>query len=235
MVSLTVCGLIAAVSVGASVAYLTDSQTVTNTFTFGKVQVELTEPGYTPDDHTPRVPNEEIPKDPTVANTGSNDEIVFVRFDIPMAKVKLADANGTVQENESPQELFEFRADRGTYCSVNNGWVQIQAQEVDEDDDGTADYMSYIYGYEDVVKAKAGTESATDVPPVFNFIRLANVVEGQLEEEKMHVPVSAYAIQADFLQNTDHTDLNDNIVVGNKMTIETLTQIYGIFAVQSHR
>ena len=76
------CGMLAAVGAGASAAYLTDGESVTNTFTVGKVSIDLTEPGYTPENEVPRVPNQEIPKDPTVVNTGNNDEIVFVSFDI---------------------------------------------------------------------------------------------------------------------------------------------------------
>ena len=61
------------------------------------MSIDLTEPGYTPENEIPRVPNQEIPKDPTVVNTGNNDEIVFVSFDIPMKTVKTAEYDGTVQ------------------------------------------------------------------------------------------------------------------------------------------
>lgn len=246
------CGMIAAVGVGASAAYLTDGETATNTFTVGKVTIDLSEPNYTPEDDVPRVPNQEIQKDPTVTNTGNNDEIVFVSFDIPMAEVKLAGYDGTVQDQASNQELFDFRAGSGKYSSVNDGWVQIgNAVEVDEDNDGTSDYMTYVYGYNKVVKAAvegkaavgnpgedgyvAAVEAvdATVVPSVFDYIRLANIVEGQLEGEKLNVPVRAYAIQSDFLQNSDNSELNDNIQVGDDMTEATLSQIFDIYKTQN--
>lgn len=246
------CGLIAAVGVGASAAYLTDGEAAVNTFTVGKVTVDLSEPGYTPEDDVPRVPNQEIRKDPTVSNTGNNDEIVFVSFDIPMAVVKLANYEGTVESTPSNQELFDFRAESGSYTSVNEGWVQIEnAAQIDEDSDGTADYMTYVYGYNKVVKAAVDAKAAvgspgedgyvaaveaieaTEVPSVFDYIRLVNIVEGQLEGEKLKVPVRAYAIQSDFLQNTDNSELNDTIQVGDDMTETTLSQIFSIYMTQN--
>lgn len=252
LATMAACGLIAAVSVGASAAYLTDGETATNTFTVGKVTVDLSEPNYNPEDDVPRVPNQEISKDPTVTNTGDNDEIVFVSFDIPMSDVKLAGYDGTVQGESSNQELFDFRASTGKYTSVNDGWVQIgDAIEVDEDGDDIADYTTYVYGYNKVVKAAVEAKEAvgtpgdddyvapveavkaTVVPSVFDYIRLANIVEGQLEGEKLNVPVRAYAIQADFLQNADNSEMNDNIEVGDNMTEDTLTQIFDIYKTQN--
>ena len=40
------CGLVVSVAVGSTVAYLTDAETSTNTFTVGNVQIDLEEPGY---------------------------------------------------------------------------------------------------------------------------------------------------------------------------------------------
>lgn len=40
------CGLVVSVAAGGTVAYLTDAETATNTFTVGKVKIDLEEPGY---------------------------------------------------------------------------------------------------------------------------------------------------------------------------------------------
>lgn len=253
LTAIAACGLLAAVSTGASVAYLTDGETAVNTFTVGKVTIDLSEPHYTPEDNVPRVPNQEIRKDPTVSNTGNNDEIVFVSFDIPMANVILANYDGTLQSSSSNQELFDFRAENGNYTSVNDGWLQIgNAVEVDEDGDGISDYKTYVYGYNKVVKASAEAKAAsgnpgdddyiaaveeaaaTVVPSVFDYIRLANIVEGQLEGEKLNVPVRAYAIQSDFLQNADNSEHNNNIQVGDDMTEDTLSQIFHLYKTQNN-
>lgn len=246
-----VCGMIAAVGAGASAAYLTDGESVTNTFTVGKVTVDLTEPGYTPENEIPRVPNQEIPKDPTVVNTGNNDEIVFVSFDIPMKTVKIAGYDGTVQEAVN-QELFDFRTKTGSYSSVNDGWILLgMPEEIDEDDNGVSDYKTYVYGYHKVVKASAEGKDAvgkpgedgyqaavepseaTQVPPVFDYIRLVNLVEGQLEKEKLKVPVRAYAIQADFLQSADNSGENHNIETEGTLSEDTLSQIFTVFKNQN--
>ena len=246
------CGMLAAVGAGASAAYLTDGESVTNTFTVGKVSIDLTEPGYTPENEVPRVPNQEIPKDPTVVNTGNNDEIVFVSFDIPMNTVKTAEYDGTVQKEAVNQELFDFRTESGTYSSVNDGWILLGTpEEIDEDNNGVSDYKTYVYGYHQVVKAAAeGKEAvgvpgeddyqaaveaaeATQVPPIFDYIRLANLVEGQLEKEKLRVPVRAYAIQADFLQSADNSEGNHNIETEGMMDEATLSQIFAVFKNQN--
>lgn len=249
--ALTACGLIAALGVSASVAYLTDGETTTNTFTVGKVTVDLSEPDYTPEDDVPRVPLEEIAKDPTIANTGNNDMIAFMSFDIPMANVKLAEDDGTAQADASYQELFDFRADSGKYDSVNTGWVKISNTEVDENGDGNPEKMTYLYGYQNVVKAAVDAKAAvgnpgedgyvaavdaveaTVVPSIFDHIRLANLIEGQIDEEQLEVPVRAYAIQADFLQNDADGTTNVNIDVEGDMSAETLTQIFELYATQN--
>lgn len=259
MIILAACGLLVAAGAGASVAYLTDGETTTNVFTFGKVQADLSEPHYVPQNGVPRVPNEEIAKDPTVTNTGDNDAIMFLSFDIPVADVVVADYDGTIAPSIRPKtadpnvvELFQFRSSAGTYSSVNEGWVEISSTLVDEDGDDIYDYKAYLFGYNKVSKAKrTGTEvagapgedgyvaaeesvDANPIPPVFDYIRMANVVEGQLERNKLEIPVRLYAIQFDFLQSSDNSELNHNISTDAPMSAETLTEIFSIYANQNN-
>lgn len=218
--SVVACALVGAMAVGGTVAYLTDGETTTNTFTVGKVQVDLEEP-HKPGPDTPRVPNEEMEKDPTVQNTGNNKSIVFVAVDIPMDNLVIADSTGKKQD-AADVELFDFRAKDDVYDSVNDGWVEISSDIAADKSKRT-----YIYGFEDVLDAD---EKA---PSLFDFVRMANIVEGQIDEKQLHMPIRAYSIQADFLQNSDNTTENDNIVVGDGMNKDTLTQIYNIFAAQN--
>ncbi len=77
MMMVTIC-LIAVVGVGATLAYLTDStETLTNTFTLGKTDIEIDEPEWEePEDI---VPGQEIAKDPTVTvKAKSVDSYVFM-------------------------------------------------------------------------------------------------------------------------------------------------------------
>ena len=64
--TLIACGLVVSVAAGGTVAYLTDAETATNTFTVGKVKIDLEEPGYPGNDSDEVkniVPNQEIMKD----------------------------------------------------------------------------------------------------------------------------------------------------------------------------
>ena len=78
MMMVTIC-LIAVVGVGATLAYLTDTtETLTNTFTLGKTDIEIDEPEWEePEDI---VPGQEIAKDPTVTVMAKSvDSFVFMR------------------------------------------------------------------------------------------------------------------------------------------------------------
>jgi predicted ribosomally synthesized peptide with SipW-like signal peptide len=247
MISLAACGLIIAAGARTSLAFLTDYKEKTNTFTVGEVRISLEEPNYTPDKNPPMVPNSEIKKDPTIANVGAIDEIAFVAFDIPMANVILSNANGTVNE-AAHEELFEFRGDDPlTYTSpetsVNAGWTFISktvAEDLDKDQDGCPDYVTYVYGYNKVIKATSAaspsdadsaeeTSSDAAVPPVFSYVRLRNILEGQLTGSTLDIPVRAYAIQADYLQE-EKNGVNETIDFdADNIDETTLAEIYQIF------
>jgi predicted ribosomally synthesized peptide with SipW-like signal peptide len=245
IISLAACGLIIAAGARTSLAFLTDTKQKTNTFTVGEVKISLEEPEYDKEKDTrpPMVPNSEIKKDPTIENVGAIDEIAFVAFDIPMAKVILSNANGTVNEAAN-EELFEFRGeDSLTYSSVNDGWTFISktvAEDVDKDQDGCPDYVTYVYGYNKVIKATSTaspsdadsaeeTSSDATVPPVFSYVRLRNVLEGQLTGSTLDIPVRAYAIQADYLQE-EKNGVNETIDFdADNIDKTTLAEIYQIF------
>lgn len=78
MMVVTIC-LIAVVGVGATLAYLTDSTDVlTNTFTLGKVDIEIDEPNWEGDPED-IVPGQSFDKDPTVTvKANSVDSYVFM-------------------------------------------------------------------------------------------------------------------------------------------------------------
>ena len=68
---------------GATLAYYTDEDDATNTFTVGNVQIDLTEPNWDANGSkdAPQVyPGEALAKDPTVTNNGANP--CFVRIKV---------------------------------------------------------------------------------------------------------------------------------------------------------
>ena len=76
-----VVSMLAIMLVGASLAYFTDTDDATNTFTVGNVSIDLTEPKWDAagSQDAPEVyPTEALAKDPTVTNDGANP--CFVRI-----------------------------------------------------------------------------------------------------------------------------------------------------------
>jgi len=58
--------LVAALTIGGTLAYMTDSQSLTNTFRVGDLDITFKEPNYPDGECNDRVPGDSFPKDPTV-------------------------------------------------------------------------------------------------------------------------------------------------------------------------
>ena len=77
-----------AISVGATLAYLTDSEGVTNTFTVGHVDIQLKETDVDKDGSTQKnayhlLPGQTYTKDPTITvEKGSEDAFVVAKIDV---------------------------------------------------------------------------------------------------------------------------------------------------------
>ena len=74
--------LIAGISIGATLAYLTDRDSEVNTFTIGDVSIDLTEDF---EQGATLIPGVNIEKKPVITNTGKNDAWVWLTFAIPAA------------------------------------------------------------------------------------------------------------------------------------------------------
>lgn len=82
VLAVSVC-LVAILAIGGTLAYFTDEEEATNTFTVGNVDITLTEPNWegTGSQDAPEVyPGEPLAKDPTVTNDGANP--CFVRIKV---------------------------------------------------------------------------------------------------------------------------------------------------------
>jgi predicted ribosomally synthesized peptide with SipW-like signal peptide len=170
------CGLLGVVGTGAALAYLTDGETTTNTFTVGDVSIEALETGWPGNDSNVTkdlVPNKELPKNPKVVNRGINDAIVFMTVDSPMENITVISDNGTVVTPKSVNELFWFKdADDAASTHANHfdtdsatgKWMELTAKEMwvrinnntKAETQVSADNISTIYGqlqpYETLVK-----------------------------------------------------------------------------------
>lgn len=105
------CAMMGVMAIGGTMAYLTDSETATNTFTIGQVKIDLEEPGYPGNDSDAVkniIPNQEIVKDPQIENTGNNDALVFLRVEVPQETFTELDADNNIGEKK-PQDLFKLK------------------------------------------------------------------------------------------------------------------------------
>lgn len=163
-------------TIGGSIAYLTDAERTTNHFTVGKVDIDLTEPNWNEEENQELEAGAEVKKDPTLTNTGINDAYVYLEVQIPMADVITAADDGTRLNNGAAvhQQLFTFQPD--------SDWSLIEKEEIN-------DNMVYTYSYNKVLSPNQSTS------PLFQSIVFANVVEGQIDTNEYDIPVAAFAIQ----------------------------------------
>lgn len=208
-------------------AYLTDTDTATNIFTVGEVKIDTLEPNYPgngSDETVDLVPNKEVPKDPQIKNTGKNRAIVYSQIDIPMANVITADDQG----NRNPQantELFLYRTNDGSFNSIHNEWVELETSYLDDKGNATgADRSAFVrrlYGYSTVLD-----EDETTVP-VFDVVKLANVIEEQVDNSTQNLVITSYAIQAENIADLTTADYDE------KMDATQLGKIYQVYVRQS--
>lgn len=194
-------------------AYLTHTDRAVNTFTVGEITIDTLEPNYPgngSDEVKDQVPLQETPKDPQIKNTGKNRAVVFAQIDIPMANIIVATENG-LRLDRANTELFGFRTTSGEYNSYHSEkWVELETtylnakdQEVDK---SVAAKVRRLYGYRMVLE-----EDETTLP-VFDVVRLCNVVEGYIDNSIRNIVVTSYAIQADNIAGItteDHTEFAD--------------------------
>lgn len=173
---MTLAGILCLASVGGVSAYLTDYEKVSNEFTVGKVDIELKEPEWKPEENKKIEPSKVIHKDPQITNTGTNDAFVYMEVSIPMANVEAVAENGE-RLGKKVQELFSFEA--------KDSWMQLSVQN-------TESRRTYTYAYKKILKPQETSES------LFDTVKFLNLIEGQLDGQTFEIPVRAYAIQTSY-------------------------------------
>ena len=169
-------GILCLASVGGVSAYLTDYEKVSNEFTVGKVDIELKEPEWKPEENKKIEPSKVIHKDPQITKTGTNDAFVYMEVSIPMANVEAAAENGE-RLGKKVQELFYFEA--------KDSWMQLSVQN-------TESRRTYTYAYTKILKPQETSEA------LFDTVKFLNLIEGQLDGQTFEIPVRAYAIQTSY-------------------------------------
>ncbi len=159
--------IVAILAVGSTLAYFTDGDEATNTFTVGNVDIDLQEPKWDESgkEDSPEVyPTEALAKDPQIENIGANP--CFVRL-------KITGWDSLIEAGLSESRITY----RTNYVEGALG----------------TDWVLHTDGYYYYTKVLAVGETTT---PVFDQIVMpADLVNGN-GETTYHIVVNAYAVQA---------------------------------------
>ena len=198
---LTVCSaaLLVCVTVGATVAYLTSTETVTNTFTVGKVDITLDEAAIKQDDSTKDwvedsekdrvkknsyklLPGITYAKDPTVT-VKAGSESSYIKMTVTFSKAAELDAIFAPTGGANLTSIFNG------YDSTN--WIDKGNTE-----DTDTNTRTYEFWYKETV---AALDNDVALDALFDSITVPGfITNGQLKTiEGMTITVNAYAIQAD--------------------------------------
>lgn len=180
--------LVASLGLAGLSAYFTDTHTKTNTFTVGSVKQTLEEKNWDEKNGENVTPGKTVAKDPTVTNTGKNDQYVFMTVEVPTAEVTTVKPDGTKVEPKEKQELFTYK--------TNAGWTELAGAKSTTD---TSVTHVYCYGTTESLTKLEKTKTAT----LFNSVKFINIVEDSDDDGtlsgKKNIVVKSYGIQSDNL------------------------------------
>lgn len=224
---LTLCAvLLVAASVLGTMAYLTSTDTVTNTFTVGKVEIKLDETDVT-NQTGPRVqansyklmPGTTYTKDPTVTvKAGSEESYVRMKvtFNNAAALMEMLPSADNL-EDYTPEEIALIKKIAPilfltNYTAADAGWLPeytmfgMEKTLADPNYfvyDAANDTVTYIFYYPAMVKAKDVAAADLALEPIFTEISLPEHVTGeQLNAlNNFKITVVAEAIQAGSFAN----------------------------------
>ena len=217
---------------GGTYAYMTSTQAAANTFTTGKVEISLTEPNWPGNDTaktTEVTPNQEIPKDPQITNTGKTGAVVFAEVEVPIDIYDIAKSSGERQGKEA-RELFWFKTkDTGITDDVDTihdgegewNWLKSLCYFKDADGNFTDHAVSggsavHVFGYQTILQPGETTV------PVFDKVQLKNIVLQSEESlpagDTLQVDVRAFAIQGAYVSENG-SDLTTHLTTDNLVKI----------------
>lgn len=197
---LTLCAvLLVAASVLGTMAYLTSTDEVTNTFTVGQVKIKLDEAKANPDGslvaNADRVkaneykllPGHTYNKDPMVTVL-SGSESSYVKMTVTFSKANELDAI--------------FAPGGADLTSIFNGYDAAKWIAKGNTKDATANTRTYEFWYKETVGAPTA-DVALDA--LFDSITVPGTITNEqlATIEGMTITVNAYAIQADGFANAD--------------------------------
>lgn len=186
--------LVCAFAVGMTIAYLTSTDEVVNTFTVGNVQIKLDEAdvdeyGVPQGSPAPRVkantykliPGHEYTKDPTVTVLEGSEES-YIKMTVTFTKADALDAI--------------FAPNGADLTSIFNGYDSTNWSYKGNTEDTSANTRTYEFWYKEAV---AAPDADVALDALFDSITVpGTITNAQLSTIKdMKITVNAYAIQAD--------------------------------------
>ena len=202
-------------------SYLTDIERANNVITIGNVDLEILENGY--EDSQLIVQGKKINKAPSIKNTGTKDEYVFVRISVPKAQITLLyekdeTVNGIFQHSEGTKiyntpaikEIFKIIAEKENkktdIVGVNNPPnVVISYNKGNTDSEPKSDGWLYLekddtsndydhYYFGYNKKLVVGDSTET----LFDKVQLKSFIEAEKSGDSQ-IKITAFGIQADNL------------------------------------
>ena len=177
--------------IGSALAYFTDADSETNSFTVGNISLDLTEPSWNPEKGKNITPSQTIVKDPQITNDGANDAFVFISVEVPMATVKTANADGTANA-AALKELFSY--------DVNDSWAMVKKTT-------ETSSVTYVYAYVGADGNMKALKPGSTTQPAFDSVTFVNAIEGQLDNKTLTIDVSSMGIQANDLNTTNPAEV----------------------------
>ena len=195
IVALCLCIALAVVAIGgATLAYFTDTETATNTFAVGNVDITLTESDWNQNDTHKLVPGTTIKKNPTVTVVKGSEEC-YVRVLVTISNSKEWDAIFDAHKNDTtPLQITNLLVG---YDSSN--WVYKNVTE-----DTTANTRTYELRYKEKVNALNATGDVA-LPALFTAVNVPSTLTGaQIGTLKnFKIDIKAQAIQTATFANVD--------------------------------
>lgn len=199
--------LIAAVSVMGTLAWLTDRETVTNTFTVGNVSIKVDEVkvdengDIVVDDEGNWLRTEEgnqyhiIPgwdyeKDPTLTVLAGS-EPSYVRM---ILTVHNASAVKAIIENHGYEENYDLEG----FCAFIDGWEPNEWRYKGFTEDAEENTISFEFRYRNIVEVEG--EDDLELLPLFIFLNIPGEITGEelqtLQDGGFKMVVEGHAIQS---------------------------------------
>lgn len=165
--------MVAMISVMGTLAYLTDSESVTNTFTVGQVDIVLDEADVdengeiiegsdrVKENKYHLIPGQNYTKDPTIT-VQANSEDSYIRMIM------------TIHNANAVQAIID-KYQLGDFSAFIDGWDETVWQYKDFSEDKTANTISFEFRYKETVSTGS---AAVKLPALFTTLKVPKNVNG---------------------------------------------------------